>query len=487
MARKRNELYPDYTAELKELERNGFSLELLYNIIRKHKGNSAYNRKLYDRYMAIDKAVPIMERKPRFQEGNPINNQLNHDFMGEIVNFKTGYFAGKPIAYGYNSGDEAEETSGGASGVDNATKILTDFITNNNMYGVDMEVTKYASVYGYSGRLFYIDTDGLERVMAVHGYETIILSHTSICEPEYAVRYYYTQDITGAKLWTVEWYDKTTVSVYEGNLSSLKLVEQYPHMFDYCPLQGIANNTELLGDAEKVLSLIDGYDKGVSDNANESESHAQAYMVYENTRIKDEDVQKSQASGTIRLDSLGTKQGKVYFLEKNVNDTFVQNHLDRLEDDIYRFSDTPNLDDESFGSASGVSLKFKLHGLETKCGTYQAQHMSAAQYMWKVLTSAWNKRGNSVDRLQITMEYKRNFPLDLLTEAQTVQALIAAGLPKKVAFAILPFVDDVDYIMELLEEEQDAIPDLDDVPDDEDEPEEQDDTEDDPEEKKPKK
>lgn len=486
MARGINELYPDYTAELRELKTNGFSLDLLYQILRRHKQNSQYNRKLYERYMATDNAVPIMKRKPRFNEHKPINNKMNHDFMGEIVNFKTGYFAGKPIAYGYNSGDEAEETSGGASGVDKATKVLTDFITNNNMYGVDMEVTKYASIYGYSGRLFYIDTDGLERVMAVHGYETIILSRTSICEPEYAVRYYCTQDIAGAKLWTVEWYDKTTVSVYEGNLSSLKLVEQYPHMFDYCPLQAVPNNSELLGDAEKVLSLIDGYDKAVSDNANELESFAHAYLIVRNYKMDAETVQKGQASGTFFLRDLGTQQGDMSYLVKNINDTFNQNHLDRLEDNIYRFSDTPNLNDESFGSASGVSLKFKLHGQETKCGMYQAQHMSAAQYMWKVLTSSWNKRGNNIDRFQITMEYKRNFPLDMLTEAQTTQALIAAGLPKEIAFGILPFVDDVDYIMELLEKEQDAIPALDDVPDEE-EPEEQDDTEDNPEEKKPKK
>lgn len=40
---------------------------------------------------------------------------------------------------------------------------------------------------------------------------------------------------------------------------------------------------------------------------------------------------------------------------------------------------------------SGVSLKFKLHGLEIKCGMFQAQMMNAAQFMWKLLASAWTK------------------------------------------------------------------------------------------------
>lgn len=461
MSRNRAQLYPDYTAELSELNKNGFTLDLLYKIIQKHKANSLYNRGLYDRYMTIDGAVPIMRRKPRFDEAHPINNRIVNDFFSEIIDFKTGYFAGKPIAYGYNKGEEAEQSSGGAYGIDIATKIVTDFTTRNNMYGVDMEITKMASTYGYAGRLFYIDPDGNERVMPVHGYETIILSSTDITEPEYAVRYFYTLDVVGRKVWTVEFYDAENVTTYTGYLSQLEEVDSKPHMFDYCPLQGIPNNKELLGDAEKVMSIIDDYDKVVSDNSNEVEAFVHAYMIFENMNMDEESIRKGQQNGSFDFKTVGTKEGKVYFLTKNINDTFTEHHLERLEDNIYRFSKTPNLGDDSFGSASGVSLKFKLHGLESKCGMYQSQMMDAAQYMWKVLCSAWVKRGNKIDPLQITMDFKRNFPLDTLTEAQTVQTLIAAGIPKEVAYSQLSFVEDVDYIMELIESEQNDIPALD--------------------------
>lgn len=454
------QLYPDYTGELKELKKNGFSLDLLYKIINKHKQNALFNKNLYDRYMTVEGSVPIMRRTPRFNEQDPINNKINNDFFSEIVDFKTGYFAGKPIAYGYSRGEEAEETTGGIEGVDKATKVVTDFVTRNNMYGVDMEVTKFASIYGYAGRLFYIDPDGAERVMPVHGYETIILSATDISEPEYAVRYFYTRTVTGQKVWTVEWYDDTFVTTYEGGLTDLTEVDKRLHMFNYCPLQGIANNKEKLGDAEKVLSLIDDYDKVLSDNSNEVESFVHAYMIFENLNIDDETIRAAQKSGSFKFRSTGTQQGKAYFLTKDINDSFTEHHLERLEDNIYRFSKTPNLGDESFGSASGISLKFKLHGLETKCGMYQAQMMNAAQYMWKLLASAWKKKGIDIDPLQVTMDFKRNFPQDTLTEAQTAQTLINAGIPKEVAFSQLSFVDDVDYIMNLIEAEENSIPDL---------------------------
>lgn len=459
MSRTKMELLPEFSAELEKIRKSGINKDLLQKIITKHQANAIYNRKLYERYMTLQEGVPIFDRQPRYEdEENPINNKINNDFFGEIVDFKTGYFAGKPIAYSYSKGQEAKEVTGGENAVDIATKAVTDFTTRNNMYGVDMETTKFASIYGYSGRLFYIDTDGNERVMPIHGYETIVLSNTNISEPEFAVRYYETRDIDGGTVWTVNFYDSKNIHIWQGtSLYDLKKIEEKPHLFDYCPLQGILNNSEALGDAEKVLALIDDYDKGLSDNSNEIEAFVHSYLVFEGLRIDDDTIRKGRKSGSFVIPASGTQQGKVYFLTKNINDAFTEHHLKRVEDNIYRFSRTPNLNDESFGQSTGVAMKFKLHGLETKCGMYQAQMMNAAQYMWKLLASAWSKKGITVDPLQITMDFKRNFPQDLVNEAQVVQALISAGLPKEVVYALLSFVDDVDYVMQLIEAEKNEV------------------------------
>lgn len=462
MARTEAQLLPTYEAEIEEIRKTGITTELLYKILQKHEANAAYNKELYNRYKVIAGGLPIFNREVRFEEEEkPINNKINNDFFSEIVDFKTGYFAGKPIAYGYSKTEEAEETTGGENEVDEATKAVTDFTTRNNMFGVDMETTKLSSVYGYCGRLFYVDPDGNERVMPVHGYETVILSSTNISEPEYALRCYTTTNLDGSIIYNVDFYDSKNIHSYQGtSLQDLALKENgiKPHLFDYCPLQGILNNAEALGDAEKVLALIDDYDKVLSDNSNEIEAFVHAYLIFEGLRIDDDTIEKGQKSGSFVFPATGTQQGKAYFLTKNINDTFTEHHLQRLEDNIYRFSRTPNLSDETFGAASGVSLKFKLHGLETKCGMYQAQMMNAAQYMWKLLASAWAKKGIKVDPLQVTMDFKRNFPLDLLSEAQTVQALKASGLPDEIAYGQYSFIDDVDYVLQLKEEERQSMP-----------------------------
>ena len=172
MNRSITELYPNFSAEIGELRENSITVDLLYKIIQKHYYNARYNKKLYGRYRTLENEVPIFKRTPRFNE-DVINNKINNDFFSEIVDFKTGYFAGEPISYGYSKGSEAEEVTGGVIGVDRATKAVTDFVTRNNMYGVDMETTKFASIYGYAGRLFYIDLECDIRVMPVHGFETI--------------------------------------------------------------------------------------------------------------------------------------------------------------------------------------------------------------------------------------------------------------------------------------------------------------------------
>lgn len=451
------DLYPDYTAEIEELDKNGISEGLLQRIIHKHRFNAKYNKGLDDRYKVVKEGVPIFGRRSRFDD-NPINNKVNNDFFGEIIDFKTGYFAGKPISYFYSKTDESKEDTGGDAAVEEASKVLSDFITLNNMYEKDLEMTKQAAISGYCGRLFYHDLDGKERVMIIPSYQAIILSKTSICEPEYAVRYFLTTDIHDNKIWKVEFYDSKNIYYYEGMLSNLVFVKQELNLYDYCPLQGIPNNSEMIGDAEKVLQSIDDYDKTISDNSNDIEAFANAYMVYENIMAGDDEIEKSQKSGAIKFRT-GPNGGKVYFLTKDINDTFTENHLNRLEKNIYKNSKTPNLADESFGEASGISLKFKLLGLETKCGMFQAKVDCAGTYMFKLLASAWRKKTVAIDPLQCYMDYARNFPLDVVGEAQAAQALINTGMPKEYAWEkALSFVngDDMEYIMQLIEEEMNS-------------------------------
>jgi SPP1 family phage portal protein len=463
MPRSEYELYPDFQAEIDEIDRVGISDALLNKIIDKHAANRMYNWNLHKRYEVLDGEVPIFQRIPRFDEENPVNNKVNNDFFGEIVDFKTGYFAGKPAVYSYADTVESKEDTGGEEARDEASKALSDFVTRNNMYDVDMDITKFAAIAGYAGRMFYHDTDGNERCMALPSYETIVLSETSIMEPKYGIRYYKTLGLGGEEIWKAEFDDGKIIRFYEGCAGGLteKPEKAIPNLFGFCAIQGIPNNSEMLGDVEKVMELIDAYDRTVSDENNEIDSFANAYMAFENIEMSDEEIRRGQRTGAFQYFSNGNQPGSIHFITKDINDAFVEHHLERLEENIYRFSKTPNMADENFSqNASGVAMKFKLTGLEAKCGMFQAKMITAGVYMFKLLAGCWAKKRIPCDPLQCYITFKRNFPVDLQNEAQAVSAIISSGMPKRIAFSQYSFVDDVEEVMQLIEEEKDDIPNL---------------------------
>lgn len=468
--------YPDYSAEIDAIEHGGITVELLERIIRRHQGCMNHMKRLYARYRTEADKVPVFTREPRFSDTtvadadgqsqeleaeSAINNKVNSDFFSEIVDIKVGFFAGKPANYTYGDDYQAEEETGGEDAVEEAAKVLSDFVKRNNLHDINMETTKFAAICGYSGRLFYIDQEGNERAVPVEPFETIILSRTEMTEPEYAIRYYAYLDLNDCLSWKVEFYDSTNISYYKGQLDSLSFVESKPHLFGCCPLQGVPNNRELMGDAEKVLALIDDYDSAYSDNSNDIEGFANAYMVFKNCRVDSETMRTANATGVIGIDVDDPQSPyDVFYLTKNIDGTFVSSHLDRAEDNIYRFSKTPNLNDPEFTAVSGMALRIKMTGLETKTGMFEAKMQSADTYMFRLLAGSFANKGIPFDPMQCSVKYNRNFPTDFLSEAQAVQALIAAGLPKEIAFKVLSFVDDVGLIMRIIETEKDGIPDL---------------------------
>lgn len=234
--------YPDYSAEIESIQESGITRELLQRIIRRHEGCCRRMKALYGRYRIEEEDVPIFGRQPRFQKedsDSSINNRVNNDFFSEIVDIKVGFFAGKPANYTYGDDYQAEDETGGEEAVEEASKALNDFVKRNNLYDIDMETTKFAGICGYSGRLFYIDPEGDERIMVIPPYETIILSNTEMTEPKYGIRYYEYLTLDDTVTYKVEFYDETEVHFYEGQLNSLAFVKKQPHLFDYCPLQGI--------------------------------------------------------------------------------------------------------------------------------------------------------------------------------------------------------------------------------------------------------
>ena len=403
---------------------------------------------LHERYKATAKGVPVFNRK--FEDRNKINNRINADFFSEIIDTKTGYIAGIPV--GYNLDNEAYAST---EKYESHYEIMVRFLHDNSAADTDSEATKMAAICGYCGRLAYIEKGtGTERLMNVPPWEVKIIYDRSIHEPAYAMRYYTMHDkASGRDLWVVEWYDDVYVTEYrENSKGHFKVYSQEPHLFDYIPLWAIINNEERQGDCDKVLAAIDAVDRTLSDANSEIEQFRLAYMLMKGVEPDEETMLLAKRTGAFGL----PEGSEMSFLTKNMNDTMIENHLNRLQDYILRFSKSVDFSDEAFaGNQSGVAMKYKLQALENKCATFERKFTAALMYQFKVIASSWNKRGIDIDHRDIFYQFKRNLPFGWEVEADAT-AKLRGHVSEHTRLGMLSFVDDVEYEKRMMEQDMSA-------------------------------
>lgn len=424
--------------------------DILNDIIEEHEPESKRMIKLYNRYKADLDGPAIFKRETiqyeDFETGgnvrrldDKVNNRLNNAFDADIVDTKVGYMFGHPISYNV---DEAQAA---------LKQEVETFILRNNSEDIDAEYGKMAAICGQSARLAYVDREGVERIKNLNPWEAIFIDD-DMNEPAYSLRYYKDGDDT-----QIEFYDADTVYYYKiVSGTTVQFVESKPHMFEYNPLFGLANNAELKGDAEKVLSLIDAYDRTLSDASNEIEQYRLAYLILKGIGADEETLSNLKKNGVFELMD---KDDDVKYLTKDINDQMIENHLDRLEDNILRFAKSVNFTDESFaGQASGVAMKYKIMALEAKCITMERKFVSSLRYQFKVLFSAWAKRKGlgKDDYLKVWFGFKRNLPINVLDEAQsTVQ--LKGNVSEKTRLSLLSFVDDVAFEQKEIEKDYEVF------------------------------
>lgn len=454
----------EYIPYIKEHGPDG---DIIADIINRHKAERARMMNLYERYKTAVDGVPILKRNAIVYDSfdndsikridDKVNNQLNNSFDAEIVDTKVGYLFGHPIAYHIDDDAVLEKT-------------VSEFAKRNNVEDADSEVGKKAAICGYASRLLYIDKEGKERIVNIDPWESIILAESDISEPTYGIRYYQSTSIENGERKTTyeaEFYDDEYIWFFrQGGKGEYELYNLQLHLFDYCPLFGIPNNEEMQGDAEKVLKLIDAYDRTFSDASNEIEQYRLAYLVLRGVGLDEEGKEELKKSGIFQLMD---KEEDVSYLTKDVNGQLIEDHLNRLEMNILRFAKSVNFSDESFGgNSSGVALKFKLMALENKSIVMERKVSAALRYQFKVLCSAWAKRLNVQldDYLDIIFQFKRNLPMNILEEAQA--SLQLKGIvSESTRLSLLSFIDDIEHELMHMEQEREGYVDLDDIPDDE--------------------
>jgi len=377
------------TELIREIKEQGIQPKHIEQLIQKHKPDRDRMIELYERYKAKQEAIPVFQHEPKnqyedFETGGNvrridqfINNKLNNAFDVEIVDTRTGYLHGVPIVYK----DEDDEE----------TKLIKQFNLLNNAPDKDSELGKMAAICGYAARIIYIDVEGNERIKNVKPYNVVFLGE-DISEPEYSLHYFpIKNEKTGEVVYQADFYDEQGFyHRFRGGEESVRFEQRFDSLADYNPLFGVPNNEEMIGDVERVIALIDGYDRTLSDASSEISQTRLAYLVLKGLGMDEEEIQQVQKSGAFEL--YDDKQD-VKYLTKDVNDTMIENHLNRLEKNIMRFAKSVNFNSDEFnGNVPVIGMHLKLMALENKCITFERKMTAALRYQFKVLYSIWKRK-----------------------------------------------------------------------------------------------
>ncbi|MGH0775283.1 phage portal protein [Bacillus mobilis] len=370
------------------------------------------------------------------------NNKMVNSYGSYIVDMTQGYFLGKPVTY----------TSKNDSFLEKLQVIYHD----NDEQAHNSLLSKDASIHGVAYEMLYINEKNEIKFAILPVKEVFMIYDTSINpSPVAAIRYYGVTDYISNSVQTkVEVYTDKTIKYYNQGKKGLELVDEKQHYFGGVPVVPYFNNDEEQGDFEKVVPLIDAYDKAVSDQVNDMEYMADSFLVLKNVSVDADDIRDMKNNRTLVLDSVVEGAGaSAEWLVKKTDNATIESYKNRLQQDIHKFSYTPDLTDTNFGSnLSGISLQYKFMGLEQICGNKERLFKMSLVERVTLIANILNIKGGNYSPSEVEMQFTRNLPFNLPEKVQLVKDLYGI-LPNDTLLAQLPFVLDAQAELDKLEEQ----------------------------------
>ena len=372
------------------------------------------------------------------------NNKIANPYASYITDTLTGYFMGEPISYSALDDKILEELN-----------LIFEY---NDEADENVELARACSIYGKAFELLYVDEDGAVRFKRLDTKECIpVFDDTIENDLLYVIRYYPDLDLVENKRFTwIEIIDKEKTSRYKANENGNDpiLVEEIPHYFGMCPVVIFKNNEEETGDFEKVISLIDAYDKMESESLNDFEYFCDAYLALIGFTADADDVKSMKENRVLLLD----KDTDAKWLTKEEHDSTIENMKVRIDKDIHKFSKCPNLSDEDFASnASGVAIKYKMVGTENLVSVKERKFKKGLQKRLELISILQDKKYSTFDWRAIDIIFTRNLPTNDTEIANMVNTL-SNIVSTETLLAQLPFVENVQDEMERIDKQKEKNP-----------------------------
>lgn len=368
------------------------------------------------------------------EAGKPQNKIVNN-FCKNITDTTVGYFMGTPVSYG---SDDKE--------------LISELVRINNYNDeqfVNSRLSKDLSVYGMACEMLYLDENKEIRVVPCD-ITSVIPVWSSTVERELvgAIRLATGEDSSHTR---VEVYDDKEICVYSLDAGgNMQKTDTYAHYFGAVPLNFYFNNSDATGDFEPIITLVDAYNKLQSESVNDFELFADSYLAITGmSDTQSEDIERLRENRVLLLD----EGGHAEWLVKSVNDGYIENLKSRISSDIYRFSGSVDMTDDTIGqSASGIAIKYRLLNFENRVSVTERFFKKGLARRYEMICTLLSLLGKSYDWRNIKMVFSRNIPenpADSAVYAEKMSGIVS----KRTLLEALPMVDDAEGELERIKSE----------------------------------
>lgn len=405
--------------------------DLLQKMINRFRINEEPRLKRYKNY--YDGLQAILNKTYK-DETKPCNRTVTN-YCKNIVDSYCGYIA-TPGFISYQSANDIED--------------IMNILRYNDYQAEDSDFLLDALIYGTAAELMYIDNGGQTRFRLINPTNCFGVCDDSLTgDLMYFVRMYKTNDWDESDLYNVDVYSDFDIKHYKMNGANgyLKFISEEPHYFSQCPAN-IFSLPDEKSIFDCIISLQDAANELLSGEIDDYSAFCDAYLALTGVDADADDIQMMKENRVLIL-----PEGAVAsWLTKNASDAQVENILKRIHDSIYRVAQCPDFSSESFvgGVSSGIAIRYRLTGMETRAGKIEASMKKALQRRVEIICGiASLKLGEAVFR-DVDIDFKRNVPEDETSVINLVNAL-KGTVSDATLLAQLPFISDVNAELEALE------------------------------------
>lgn len=317
----------------------------------------------------------------------------------------------------------------------------------------DMDLANRMILFGEAYEIYYLNSDNQFKAKVVdprHGYlyedelgNVILFMHMFKKQFDKTNKTY------------VDVYLKDRILHYDDTFSR-EIATATPHLFGQVPV-GVARISKygifdtLYND---IKGLQDAYITNLSDISNEISDFRNAYLTVTGVELTEDQARSMKKNGILQIPN---SDGEISWLVKSINDSFIQNTLETIEDKIYQLTSHINHNESIASNVSGVALRSKLIALEQRCSINQKGFENLIRTRLKLLFKFLAiKYDAQFDYKDIKIKFTPNVPVDDQVNAQII-AQLGDKLSLETALSLLSFVENPQQEMEKIQKDNEEL------------------------------